>query len=121
MKVRRDWEDQEMWWNLTDKQRLEYWEGTKHLPSIYNAALNNKSGWAIVANAIIKYQLPQLPHLRKSDGVTEHIQTINRICPDLLVWMNKFASAAVEYWKTDQYEKAVRDGALPAHRQRYRR
>ena len=79
--VRRNWEDAEMYWDLKPEQ----WK--KHWPSIYNAALHNRSGWATVANAIIKYQLPQIPHLRKSDGVTEHIQTINRFCSDLLEWM----------------------------------
>ena len=101
MKVKRDWEDDEMWWDLSDKQRK-----VGHLPSIYNAALHNRSGWAAVANAIIKYQLPQLPHMRKSDGVTEHIQSINRFCCDLLEWLKKFTSAALAYWRSPEYEKA---------------
>ena len=101
MKVKRDWEDYEMWCDLSDKQRK-----VGHLPSIYNAALHNRSGWAAVANAIIKYQLPQLPHMRKSDGVTEHIQSINRFCCDLLEWLKKFTSAALAYWRSPEYEKA---------------
>ena len=79
--VRRDWEDEEMYWDL----RPDQWD--KHRPSIHHAALHNQSGWSTVANAIIKYQLPQLPRLRQNDGITEHIQTINRFCSDLLVWM----------------------------------
>ena len=38
MKVRRDWEDREMWWDLSAKQQKN-----GHLPSIYNAALHNRS------------------------------------------------------------------------------
>ena len=106
-KVRRDWEDREMWWELTTRQRKS------HLPSIYNAVLNNRSGWATVANAIIKYRMPQLPHLRESDTVTEHIQIIDRFCCDLLEWMKKFAGAAVAYWSTADYERARKISALP--------
>ena len=109
MKVRRDWEDNEMWWDLSAKQQK-----TGHLPSIYNPALHKRSGWATVANAIIKYQLPQLPHLRKSDGVTEHIQTINRFSCDLLEWMKKFASAALAYWRSAEYERARATSARTA-------
>ena len=100
-KVKRDWEDCEMWWDLSAKQRK-----IGHLPSIYNAALHNKSGWAAVANAIIKYRLPQLPHLRKSDGVAEHIQIIDKFCCDMLEWMKKFAGAALAYWRTTEYKSA---------------
>ena len=99
-KVKNQWKNQEMWWDLFPKQRKE------HLPSYYNAALHNKSGWATVANAIIKYKLPQLPHMRNSDGVNEHIQSIKRFCCDLLVWLKKIASAALTYWNSADYEKA---------------
>ena len=40
-KVKRDWEDAELWPDLTERQR-----NTKHIPSIYNAILHNRSGWA---------------------------------------------------------------------------
>ena len=106
-KVKRDWEDRDMWWELSK------WQQKKHLPSIYNAVLNNRSGWATVANAIIKYRMPQLPHLRESDRVTEHIQIIDRFCCDLLEWMKKFAGAAVAYWSTAEYERARKINALP--------
>ena len=86
-KVKRDWEDGDMWWELNDKQLRDWNVGTLHLPSVYNAALHNKSGWATVANAIIKYRLPQLPNLGPSDGVAEHINIINSFCYDLLDWM----------------------------------
>ena len=106
MKVRRDWEDDEMWWELSPKQRK-----TGHLPGIYNVALHNRSGWATVANAIIKYQLPQLPHMRKSDCVTEHIQSINTFCCNLLEWLKKFAAAALDYWTL----KGIRKHVAPTH------
>ena len=101
MKVRRDWEDWEIWWDLSAKQKRN-----GHLPSIYNAALHNRSGWATVANAVIKYQLPQLRRLRRSDGVTEHIQIINRFSCDLLEWMKIFAGAALAYWRSADYQRA---------------
>ena len=97
-----------MWWELTKRQQK-----SGHLPSIYNAVLNNRSRWATVANATIKYGMPQLPHLRESDSVTEHIQIIDRFCCDLLEWMKKFAGAAVAYWSTAEYEKARKISALP--------
>ena len=86
-KVRRDWEDGDMWYELTDKQLADLQADRLHLPSVYNAALHNKSGWATVANAIIKYRLPQLPNLGPSDGVAKHISIINSFCYDLLDWM----------------------------------
>ena len=108
-RVKRNWEDFDMWYDLTKKQQK-----SKRLSSIYNAVLNKRSGWATVANAIIKYRMPQLPHLiRESDRVTEHIQIITRFCCDLLAWMKKFAGAAVAYWKTETYERAQMISALP--------
>ena len=58
--VRGSWENQAMYWDLNEKQLR-----TEHLPSIYNAALNNRTGWIAAANAIIKYRLPQLPTLHQ--------------------------------------------------------
>ena len=81
--VKKNWKDDEMYWDLSDEQRK-----LRHLPSLYHAALNNKSGWSAAANATIKYHLPQLPHTRTTDGVTQHIQ---RWCCDLLEWLKKFA------------------------------
>ena len=57
--VKKSWKEDEMYWDLSDEQQK-----LRHLPSLYNAALNNKSGWSAVATATIKYQLPQLPHTR---------------------------------------------------------
>ena len=82
--VKRVWEYNEMWWDLSEDQRK-----TRHLPSIYNAALHGKTGWATAANAIIKYRMPQLPMLRAEDGVTEHINIVGTFCRDLADWMNK--------------------------------
>ena len=69
-KVRRDWEDGDMWYELTDKQLTDWQADRLHLPSVYNAAFHNKSGWATVANAIIKYRLPQLPNLGPSNAAS---------------------------------------------------
>ena len=87
MKVKRDLEDAEISPTLTWQQR-----NYEHLPSICNAALHNRSGWATLANFIIKYQLPLLPHTRASDDGTEHIQSINRFCTELLQWLKTFTS-----------------------------
>ena len=75
-------------------------------------ALNNKSGWALLANAIIKYRLPQLPNLRPDDGVAKHINIIDTFCNDLLDSMKKFASASVTYWETPKHKKARVTSAL---------
>ena len=101
-----------MWWELNDKQLRDWNAGRLHLPSVYNAAFHNKSGWATVANAIIKYRLPQLPNLGPSDGVAEHINIINSFCYDLLDWMKKIAAASVTYWGTPAYKKARATSAL---------
>ena len=111
-KVKRDWEDGDMWWELNDKQLRDWNAGRLHLPSVYNAAFHNKSGWATVANAIIKYRLPQLPNLGPSDGVAEHINIINSFCYDLLDWIKKIAAASLTYWETLEYKKARATSAL---------
>ena len=87
-KVKKIWKDNEMYCTLSDTQRKE-----GHLPSLCNAALNNKSGWSSVANATIKYQLPQVPHVQTRDGVT-HVppDCFQRWCCDLLQWLKKFTS-----------------------------
>ena len=105
--VKRDWEKYEMRPDLIKKH---FRKG--HLPSIYNAALNNKSGWATVANAIIKYRLPQLPYREESDGVTEHSHIVSRFCCDLLDWMKQFAVTALAYWRTEVYRRARATSAL---------
>ena len=86
--VKKNWKDDEMYWDLSDDQR-----NLGHLPSLYNAALNNRSGWSSVANATIKYQLPQVPHVQTRDGVT-HVppDSFQRWCCDLLQWLKKFTS-----------------------------
>ena len=93
--VKRQWEDQEMYWDLNEKQLR-----TGHLPSIYNAALNNRTGWVTAANAIIKYRLPQLPTLHDPVGATEHTNLVGTFAHDLVTWMQKFAQTTVAYWKT---------------------
>ena len=105
--MKRDWEDDEMWWDLSEKQRR-----TGHLPSIYNAALNNRSGWATAANAIIKYRMPQLPMLQAHDGVTEHINIVGTFSRDLAEWMKKITATTLAYWRTPEYNQARRRSAL---------
>ena len=87
-KVKKIWKDDEMYWDLTDNQRK-----AGHLPSLYNAALNNKGGWSSAANASIKFQLPQLPHMGTSGDVTQVPPYLfQRWCCDMLEWLKKFTS-----------------------------
>jgi len=101
--VKRKWENAEMWWTLSEGQLAP-----GHLPSIYHAALNRRSGWAIAANAVIKFRMPQLPILEEQDGVTEHISIVDAFCRELVAWMKKMATTTVEYWRTPQYKEARR-------------
>ena len=96
-----------MYWGLT-KEQVRY----SHLPNIYNAALNNRTGWATAANAIIKYRLPQLPTLHDHVGATEHTTIVGTFALDLVTWMQELAQTTVAYWKTAHYKKARRDSAL---------
>ena len=98
-KVKRDLEDNEFWYELTPKQK----QG--HRPSIYNAMLHNRCGWSTVANAIIKYQLPQLPYMSANDDIGHHIESVDGFCCDLLKWLKQFAEAALEKIK-EEAEKA---------------
>ena len=98
-KVKRDLEDNEFWYELTPKQK----QG--HRPSIYNAMLHNRCGWSTVANAIIKYQLPQLPYMSANDDIGHHVERVDGFCCDLLKWLKQFAEAALEKIK-EEAEKA---------------
>ena len=109
LRVKKDWQYYEMWYELTPYQRRH-----GHRPSIYNAVLHQRSGWATVANAIIKYHMPQLSYLRNSDGLPKRNDIIERFCCDLIGWMKKFARAAVVYWNTEEYHKARRSSELPS-------
>ena len=92
-------EDNEFWYELTPKQK----QG--HRPSIYNAMLHNRCGWSTVANAIIKYQLPQLPYMSANDDIGHHVERVDGFCCDLLKWLKQFAEAALEKIK-EEAEKA---------------
>ena len=98
-KVKRDLEDNEFWHLLTDRQK----EG--HLPSFYNSMLHNRCGWSTVADAIIKYQLPQLPYMSANDDIGHHVERVDGFCCDLLKWLKQFAEAALEKIK-EEAEKA---------------
>ena len=108
-KVRRDWEDTEVWPTLRPKQHADIKEGNQSLASIYNAALYKKSGWCIVANSIIKYRLPELPPMQAGDDLIKHIENIESFCDRLLVWLQKFAADALAKWHSEEYKKAERN------------
>ena len=91
--VKREWEWHDMWYDLTEKQNL-----TGRLPSIYNAALNNRCGCGVVANAIIKYRMPRIPSPPKDiESATEQINTLG-IFASLAAWPKTFAQSMDEYW-----------------------
>ena len=92
-KVKRELEDHEFRHLLTERQK----EG--HLPSYYNSMLHNRCGWSTVADAIIKYQLPQLPHH------VNRIDSVKEFCCDMLTWLKRFAEAALKK-KKEESEKA---------------
>ena len=115
--VRRAWEWYEMWYELTEEQKRK-----KHLAGIYNAALNNKSGWAPLANAIIKNKMPQLPDM-ESDWIyrtsaTEHAEVIGDFIGKMATWLSVFAQSLAEYWRTTGYKKARQTSGLDPERNR---
>ena len=97
--MRRDLEDKEFWHELTPSQK----EG--HRSSTYNAMLHKRCGWSTVADAIIKYQLPQLPYMSANDDIGHHVERVDGFCCDLLKWLKQFAEAALEKIK-EEAEKA---------------
>ena len=99
--VKREWEWHEMWYDLSQQQKRH-----GHLPSIYNAALNSRSGWVAVANAIIKYRMPQIPTLQDHECATQQINVVGTFATALVTWLSIFAQTMVEYWETSKYKKA---------------
>ena len=85
---------------MTPRQR----KGKKS--SIYNSMLHNRSGWSTVANAIIKYQLPQLPYMSEDDDIRQHIESVERFCRDLIKWLKQFAEEALIKWNSERYQIA---------------
>ena len=93
--VKREWEWHEMWYELEDRQK---WRS--YLPSIYNAALNKRARWVAAANAIIKYQMPQLGTPEHPDCATAHVNLLGTFAIDFMTWLRKFAQTMLECWDT---------------------
>ena len=97
-----------MWYELDERQKR--WG---HLPSIYNAALNNRAGWVAAANAIIKYRMPVLATPEDHNCATEQITLLGTFAFDFVKWLRKFAQTMLEYWETSAYKKARRQSGTP--------
>ena len=89
-----------MWYELDEHQK------GGHLPSLYNAAMNNRAGWVAAADAIIKYHMPVLRQPKHDDSATEQVALLGIFAFDLVTWLHKFAHALSECWKTAAYKKA---------------
>ena len=85
----------------------------KHLPSIYNAALNNKAGWAIAANAVIQHRLPRLRAPKDPASITEHIKLVGDFTMEFAVWLCKFAKSISAVWGTPEYRQARTQSNTP--------
>ena len=99
VKVKRDLEDKEFWYELTPEQQ-------HRRASVYNAMLHKRSGWSTAASAIIKFQLPQPPYLPQDESYLQHSEQVHRFCSGLLVWLKQFATQALQDWNTEKYKKA---------------
>jgi len=100
-----------MWEELDEKQNR--WG---NLPSVYNAALNNKSGCINAANAIIKYKMPQVPYINPWAGATEHVEVFGSFTLNLVRWLEVFARHLVQYWEKPEYKKARQTSGPDAER-----
>ena len=115
--VRGAWAWFEMWYELTPEQKRN-----RHLPSIYNAALNNKSGWKALANCIIKNKMPQPPARTLCDqwdrtGAIEHAAAIGHFIEDLATWLVVFAKSLAEQHRSESHKKArLSSGREPERR-----
>ena len=100
-KVLNNWEYYEMWWDLSWQQRRE-----GHLPSIYNAALQNRAGWTCAAKAVIQYGVPQL-RLHEVDGcMTEQINAVGEFANRVAKMLQNLAQGIVYHRSTESYKKA---------------
>ena len=88
-KVKRNLEDTEFLPELTPCQQA------KNRSGIYNAMLHRRCGWSTVANAIVKYQLPELPHMSAADDIRQHVEIVQKFCCDMLTWLKRFAEDAL--------------------------
>ena len=86
--------DREVWYKLREDQ----WK--KHLPSIYNAALNNEAGWAAAGHAIVQHRLPRLRTTNDPASATKHVEAVRDFAYELVEWLTKFAKSMAEYWTT---------------------
>lgn len=109
--VRRAWEYHEMWHELTEEQKRK-----RHLPSIYNAALNNKSGWANIANAILRNKMPQIPDIAPWASATEQAKVIGGFTVNFVTWLSVFAQSLVKHWRSTGYKKARQTSGHDAER-----
>ena len=116
--VQAAWAWYEMWYELKPEQKK------RHLPSIYNAAMNNKCGWKALANCIIKNKMPQLPETVSWDqwdrtGAIEYAAGIGHFIEDLAAWLAVFAKSLAEEHQSESYKKARVSAGLEQERRRY--
>ena len=108
-KVRAEWAWREMWYELTPKQKE-----SSHLPSVYNAVLNNRSGWKLLANSIIKNKMPRVPDSTSLASVTEYVMAIGDFMEKLATWLAAFARSVAEEQQTEKHKRArLRSGLSP--------
>ena len=114
--VRKAWGWHEMWYELWPRQQRK-----GHLPSLYTAAMNNKSGWQSVAKCIIRHKMPNffLCEQGRSASATEHAGAIGKFIQKLATWMEIFAKGLAEQHKSPSYKRARVSSGLGAERERY--
>ena len=100
VQVQMLWQQKEMWQLLTPDQRNSY-----NKSSIYNAILNNKTGWAPLGKAIVRNKMPQLPHSSEKASATEGAEAFAEFVRKMATWLSRLAESLSSSRRTEGYKR----------------
>ena len=102
--VIREWIYQEGYHDLDQRQKDEH--SKRH--SVYRAALNRKTGWSLLAKAIIRHKMPEW-HRTETATAVEQVEMVGRYVEKLATWLWRFARSIAEARQSPRYAAELRD------------
>ena len=100
---------------LTERQKKQ---NVTRQNSILFTILHNYAGYKHVANAIMRYGLPQLIAPWGSNDIQEHMLILAQFAATMVRWLKDFAAGMRELAASEQYQKEVADSARALKRRK---
>ena len=100
---------------LTERQKKQ---NVARQNSILFTILHNYAGYKHVANAIMRYGLPQLIAPWGSNDIQEHMVILAQFAATMVRWLKDFAAGMRELAASEQYQREVSDSARALKRRK---